>query len=172
MTQRLRFWSFILACAGMVTGCAVGGRWLWTLAFFVLALAGALLLWKTQAGLGLLMFVVFQVSAVAGVLNGLSYWAMLATMVAGLAFWDLDAFYWRLSQVKACDETRLVERAHRKRLMIALSAGALLGVGGLLFELKLSLGWAILLGLVIFIGFRYGISALHANDEKPDQLSG
>ena len=48
-------------------------------------------------------------------------------MVAGLAFWDLDAFYWRLSRVKACDETRLVEKAHGKRLMIALSAGALLG---------------------------------------------
>jgi hypothetical protein len=156
----------------MATGCAVGGHWLWVLGYVILALAGWLLLWRTRTVLGLWMFVVFQVSAVAGLLNGLSYWAMLVVMVAGLAFWDLDAFYWRLSRVKACDETRLVEKAHGKRLLITLAAGALLGAGGLLFELKLSLGWAILLGLVIFIGIRYGIAALHANDEKPGQLPG
>jgi hypothetical protein len=156
----------------MATGCAVGGLWLWVLGYVILALAGWLLLWRTRMVLGIWMFVIFQVSAVAGLLNGLSYWAMLVVMITGLAFWDLDAFYWRLSRVKASDETWLVEKAHGKRLLIALAAGALLGAGGLLFELKLSLGWAILLGLVIFIGFRYGISALHANDEKPDQLSG
>jgi len=86
MTQRLRFGSFLLACTGMATGCAVSGHWLWVWVIVVFALAGWLLLWKTRADLGLWVFLVFQVSAAAGLLSGLSFWAMLTAMIAALAF--------------------------------------------------------------------------------------
>jgi len=172
---RLRLGSLLLACAGMAIGCAVAGLWLWVLAYAVMGLAGWLLLRQTQTVLGSLMFLVFLVSAAAGLINGLSFWAMLATVIAGLAFWDLDAVYWRLSRVQASDETRLVERAHGKRLALALAAGGLLSAASLLVELmlssfehKLSLGWAILLGMLIFISIRYGINALQVNQEEPD----
>lgn len=178
MTGRLRLTSFLLACAGLAIGCAVAGFWLWVLACAVLALAGWLLLRQTQTVLGSPVFLVFLVSAAVGLINGLSFWAMLATLIAGLAFWDLDAFYWRLSRVQASDETRLVEKAHGKRLALALAAGGVLSAASLLvelmlssFEQKLSLGWAILLGLLIFISIRYGINALQSND-RPDEDAG
>ena len=165
MTRRVRLFSFILAAAALAAGCGFQGKWYWALLFVVMALAGGLCslkpalknLWEA-ASLG--WFVLFITGAAVGVVVGLSSLLMLASILASLAYWDLDSFQRRLELVKADEATLKLEKNHLRKLLIVLSVGLVVSLVGLSLQLKLSFGWAVVLSLGIFASLGWGIEAL------------
>ncbi len=160
MTARLRVLSFGLACVFLCMGFGLQAEWAWSGGFLLLGIAGCFLLLKYKWPVGLAGFTIILIAAVAGIFLNISLWSALLAVVAGLGFWDLDAFNERLTRVPASEETLSLEKVHHKRLLLALGIGGGLVLFSLLIDFRLSLGWAILLGLAVILLVRLGIRSL------------
>ncbi len=145
--------SIGLATSSLALGYALSSRWIWAIVIVGLGLcwlAGQQRAGSWLTGLGLIACVT---AAAFGVWWGLSTGWMLFSTVAALAAWDLDHFARRIQPAAQMEgETRL-KRAHFQRLSIVVGLGLLLGSVALSLQVELNLAGAILLGLLVIIGF-------------------
>lgn len=165
MTARLRILSVVSGFAFLCLGFGLGGEWLWAGIILMVGAAGVVYMnWRKHeigwAGLGF-----FLAAAAWGVYLSLPFWLMLLAALAGLAFWDLDSFHARLHLVTPNPETIQLEKAHLRRLLLALTMGGLLTLGFSFFQIRLSLGWAILIGLAVVLLIREGIRSLNLDGQ-------
>jgi hypothetical protein len=159
MTHRWRVINLLLAAFCISLGYGMAFGWQWALLGFIVGIAGWIILWKMPHPPGTVVFLTFLILAVSGILQGASLWFMLPSVVFSLAFWDLDALMERLRTVQANEGTQRLEKLHLSRLFPALIFGLLLGWSGMIFLLRLSLGWAILLALVMIISLLVGLGS-------------
>jgi hypothetical protein len=110
--------------------------------------------------LGSVMFIFVVIAAALGILAEMPSLAMLVAILAALAAWDLNAFQARLALAPKDEKTLALEKAHLLRLGWVLGAGLFLSLAGLLVQIRLSLLWAMLLGVVVVFGIRLGLDAL------------
>lgn len=156
----LRKFSFFLACFVMALALSMERQWLWVALALGLGVAGWYLLDKIRWQAGQAGFIILVGAAAAGIFLGLPLWLMLPAVVFALGFWDLDAFLYRIARFQSDERIERLRKAHHYRLAVTLLAGVVISLPGLFLRLDLSLGWAILLGLVIFLGIRLGIRAM------------
>jgi hypothetical protein len=160
---RLHLVSFALACLALAAGYGLSGSTGWAVVLIGFGLAGwGIIKWLKLAA-GNIFFILMIVAAGLGPGNGANPFLMLISILAALAFWDLDAFLQRLALVEPSPITHELEHKHLRRLLVVLGAGLLLGGVGLVIKIELNLGWAVILGIVILIGIRLGIQSLNAN---------
>lgn len=160
-----RTFSLCLAAVALALAYGLGIAWVWTPVFIVLGLLG----WWAPAVLKLqpatALFIVFIAAAALGCILGLPTAAMLLAVLAALAYWDLDALHLRLSEVSDSPATRRLAAGHLKRLLAVLGLSLAAGLGAIFIHINLTLGWAMILGLVVIAGIRLGIGALNDNVE-------
>jgi hypothetical protein len=157
--------------AGLLPAVGAGLVAEWRLLVFYLLLVGVwlLVLWsgereKTAAYIptdypNYLLVLTALLLAYGAWLDVATGW-LLVGIVAALAAWDLDAFYKRLRRVTRIEqEARLVQN-HLRRLLVALGLGLGLSAAALLLQYELRFGWAILLVLLVILGFSRMISSL------------
>jgi hypothetical protein len=161
MTARLRILSVVIGFASLCLGFGLGGEWLWAGIFLVTGIGGVIFLTWRKCEFGWVGLGIFLAAAAWGVYLSLPFWLMLLAALAGLAFWDLDALYARLRQVTPGPETIQLEKAHHRRLLLALLIGGLLTLVFSFFQIRLSLGWAIVIGLAVVLLIREGIRSLN-----------
>jgi hypothetical protein len=172
LTSLLHRASLLLASAALAAGFAWERQWSWA-AFFLAAggvgwIAAHLLAPKTYPAaarsasnrLGSVMFIFVVIAAALGILAEMPSLAMLVAILAALAAWDLNAFQARLALAPKDEKTLALEKAHLLRLGWVLGAGLFLSLAGLLVQIRLSLLWAMLLGVVVVFGIRLGLDAL------------
>ena len=104
-------------------------------------------------------FALFIVAAAVGVWWGAPAGWMLAGATAALAAWDLARFDRRLIQVELIASEDQLRRDHRQRLLAVAGLGLGFGALALSPPFELSIGWAILLGLLVVIGLSRLIQA-------------
>lgn len=166
-TVLFRKLSFFLACFFLGLALLLGAQWLGAICALGLGIAGWFLLDKIRWHAGQAGFILLVAAAAGGIWIGLPLWLMLLVVLFTLAFWDLDAFHYRIAGLKPDDRIKKLEKAHRDRLFLALITGGVISLAGVFIRLNLSLGWAIILGLVIVLGIRFGIRALGARFYEP-----
>jgi hypothetical protein len=143
--------SMGVTAAALATGYARGGLWSWAVLWIALGSAA----WfgrRRWARVGSVVFLGWTGAAVAGFLVGLGQGWMLLGGVAALVVWDLDHFARRLHTASRVEQEALLVRAHLQRIALVAGAGLLLGGLALLVQVQLSLGWAVLLGLLVMVG--------------------
>jgi hypothetical protein len=91
-------------------------------------------------------------AAVAMLLSVGAAWPLLG-LVAALVTWDLDHFAQRMQAAKRVDDRPGLERGHIQRLLIVAAVGYLLAAVGLVLQLRLSFGLALLLAALAMLGF-------------------
>ena len=173
----LRLFSLALAIAALAAGYIWNGIWELAVICIFLGILGWALDSKNRPAnkkhpaqnsavkTGPALFLGIVAAAGLGAAIALPVLPMLAAVLAGLAYWDLDGFQERLERVPASEDTRLLEKLHLQRLAWVLGLGLALSLPGLLLDIQLNLGWAILLGLLIVVGIRLGIGFLRQNQE-------
>jgi hypothetical protein len=114
------------------------------------------------AGPGL---IVFAGAAAFGVWQGVPAGWMLFGAVAALAAWDLDHFTRRLRQAAHIKDETQLRRNHLQRLVAVAGLGVVLAGLALSFQIKLNLGWAMLLGLLIIIGLSRAVAAINGKSD-------
>jgi hypothetical protein len=97
-------------------------------------------------------FALFVVVAAAGVWWGAPAGWLLAGTVATLAAWDLAHFDRRLAQVEQITGEGRLRRDHLRRLLAAAGLGLGFSALALSLQFELSMGWVILLGLLVVVG--------------------
>ena len=90
---------------------------------------------------------------------------MLFGLVATLVAWDLDHFRQRLQQAGQIEGEVELRRAHLQRLLAVVVLGGLAGVVALTFQVRLNLGWIILLGVVAIVGLSRVIGRLRRESD-------
>ncbi len=115
------------------------------------------------ASLGFLLLLSFNlIGAYLGVGTG---W-LLASVISGLAAWDLSHFLHRLSAVPRLEGGADIEGGHLTRLLLILAVGVLLSIVPLFTRLRLSFAWALLLSLLLLIGLGQTISFLRKQNQE------
>lgn len=125
--------------AGVVAVLAASGLWLlghrraltWTSSVFLVAQAAAA-----------------AVAMLHGVWGGWSVMGLAAALVA----WDLDQFAQRLRVAGRVDDAPGQERRHIQRVLIVAGVGGLLGILGLVVQVRLSFGLALFLAVLAMLG--------------------
>ncbi len=131
--------------AGVVAVSAAGGLWL----LGQLRPPGqpGALSWISSVCL-----VVQAVAAAAAVLIGVwGGWSVIG-LVAALVAWDLDQFAQRMGAAERVDDAPGQERRHIQRVLIVAGIGGLLGIAGLVLQVRLSFGLALLLAVLAMLG--------------------
>lgn len=91
--------------------------------------------------------------------------ALLTSLCASLAAWDLASYILLVRYVGGQPEGRLTRR-RLVRLGTALAAGWGLGAVALAFKLDLSFGWLLLLGVCVVLGLALSMLYLRRHDEN------
>jgi hypothetical protein len=157
MIRRILPVSIVVSCAALAMGYILGELWAWIpaiVAVGVVWLFGQWRAWGWTASMGLICGAGL---AAAGVMLDLALGWMLVGLVATLTAWDLAYLALRLRGVERAEESRLVERRHLQRLLMVSGAGLVLPVVALEIEFGFSLGVALLLGLLVFVGLSQAV---------------
>jgi hypothetical protein len=161
--------AILLAGLLPAVGAGLAGEWL--LLFFCVLLPGVwlLALWgeereKTAVYIpthypNYLLILTALLLAFGAWLAVAAGW-LLGGMVAGLAAWDLDAYYKRLRRVPHIEQEAQLVQTHLRRLLVALGLGLGLSAAALLLQYELRFGWAILLVFLVILGFGRMIGTL------------
>ncbi len=160
MIKYLPLLAISLAVAGLGIGYALGGHSAWVLPIMLAGLvwlAGHWRRWPWSASFGLILFVTL---AAWGVFLELPAGWLLLAVITTLAAWDLAYFSWRLEQVPSTADPAGLLRAHLSRLALATGLGLILGGLALQLHFELSLGWALLLGLLILLGLSRAVRTI------------
>lgn len=166
MIVRLRTFSLLLAASALVIAYGIGELWVWAILIAGLGILGGFGPRSLRTRFGNVWLLIFLIAAANGMMLRLPSALLVIAVVASLAYWDLDGFNQRLSSVEPSDMTRSLEKSHLRRLAFALSLGLAVSLVTLPIQIELGMVWAILLGLVIVISLRLGISALQ-RPKKP-----
>jgi hypothetical protein len=144
--------SISLATISLALGYAQGSLWPGAGLIVVLGLlwlGGQQLQTHWLPNLG---FVALVGAAAYGIWQELSVVWMLLGIVTALVPWDLVHFSQRLRQVGHISGEAQLKRDHLRRLLPVAGAGLALAGVALSFQFELSLGWAMILGLLVVIG--------------------
>ena len=158
---RLRLASLALATTSLVLGLAVAELWEGAVLVFILGIGAILALRRYSLQLGTPVFLLGAAGAAAGVFAQAQpvAMAMLVGFVAALAFWDLNAFYARLSGFESDEALLRLKKKHLRRLGPVLGLGLAAGLAGLGIRIQFSLGWALLLGAAVVVCLRLVLKA-------------
>lgn len=159
--RTISYWqtgSLMLALGALALGYASGGLWFGALLLGLLAVVVRLAPLGLSLDKGTAVFILLLAAAAVGVLNSVSSVAMFAAALSALAYWDLEAFQHRLRRVKPDEATQALQQAHLKRLLGVLGVSLALSLVGLAVQIRLSIGWGILLGLAALVFIRLGLS--------------
>ncbi|MEW5872780.1 MAG: hypothetical protein AB1894_26205 [Chloroflexota bacterium] len=159
--RTMRTWqlgSLALALSALALGYSSERLWIWALLLVLLAVFVRLALPGTPGDKGTALFVLLVAAAAVGVLNGVSSLVMLVAVLFALSYWDLEAFDRRLGRIELDEATQLLQQAHLKRLLVVLGVSLILGLTGIAVQIRLSVGWGILLGLMALMFIRLGLS--------------
>jgi hypothetical protein len=158
--------SLFLASALLAINFGMAGLWFGAAASLVYGLLVWFMVSRQASDTGHIWLIGYLLFAALGINLGLSIPLMLGAVVFALAFWDTDFFLRKLNRVRSAQWKAPLENAHLLRLAITLSTGLVISLVGLIFQTDLGLGWAMLIGLVIFISLRLGIGVIHDDTNK------
>lgn len=96
-------------------------------------------------------FFIFTVGAVSGVLAGLNFSLMLASLLSALGAWDMLRFRQRLARVEASSETEALETHHVGKLAAVLLLGA--GLSLLAASLEVRFGFWLVAAVAVILLF-------------------
>jgi len=145
-----------LAALVLATGAASNAAWV--LAAAPIAL-GALWLVGVVRGwdwMGAFSFVSLMSLAALGMWLRIAPMLMLVGAVAALIAWDLDGLGRRMRSARRVEGGATLVRAHLQRLAAVAGLGLLLGGIALGIHIRLSFGWALVLGLLAILGLSRG----------------
>lgn len=150
--KRLILLAIIGATASLVGGYGLAAQWLGV--GLAIVAGGVWLIAHRGEGwrFDWLMVVVFVGMGGAGVWGATPPMLMVVSLIGALSAWDLARFEQRLTQADRIDHESLMRRAHWQRLGLVAALGLALAGLALSLHLRLNLGWAIFLGLLIVIG--------------------
>ena len=157
----LREISLFLASALLAANFGMAGLWIGVIVSLVYGLLAWFMVSRQVSDTGFVWFSGYLLMAALGINLGLFLPMMVGVVVSALAFWDTDSFLRRLNRVHSTQWKAPLENSHLLRLIITLSLGLLLSLAGFIIQTDLSLGWAMLIGLVIIISLRLGIGVIH-----------
>jgi hypothetical protein len=144
--------SIVFAMVILALGYALTPLWLGAVVVAILGLIWLVGQQRQVDWLNDFGFAFFVAAAAIGVWRGAPSGWMLVGTVAALAAWDLARFDGRLAQVEQIIGGRQLRRDHLRRLLLVAGLGLGFGALALGLQFELSLGWAILLGLLVVIG--------------------
>jgi len=111
--------------------------------------------WRWFSGAG---FLVTLLAAAVGQWIGAAIGWMVVGVVGGLLTWDLGEFRHRLAYAAEDDDIRGLERRHLARVTIVAVIGTLLGTLVMVVQVRFTLEWGILLGIVAAWGVSQMVS--------------
>ncbi len=152
MTLTLYRASVGLAVFSLALGYALSDLWAGVVA--VLAAGGLWLLGHRRSlpWTSSLCLVVQTVAAAVAVLYGVWGGWPVISLVAALVAWDLDEFAQRMRAAERVDDAPGQERRHIQRVLVVAGIGGLLAIVGLVLQVRLSFGLALLLAALAMLG--------------------
>jgi hypothetical protein len=144
--------SLLIACSALVLTFWISQDYVLSMTFLIVFVINLIADKKYSSFLSSILFIVVICGAAFGITIGGAPSLLLLVCVASIFYWDLDALDKRLKPQKYTELTRAMERSHIYRLLGSLGIGYLIGLVSLSIDIRLSLGWAILLGVVVFAG--------------------
>lgn len=166
MIRRLWLAALIIAATALAAGYILGRARIGALAapavtgLWLLARQRRLGGWTADLGLVLLL----GTAAVGAQIRMAGGW-MLMGALAALGAWDLDRFARRLDSAQRVAEQKEIERRHLRWLGLALGMSAVGGAAALVLRVRLSLGAAILTGLLAVVGLSMAIRLLRRESD-------
>jgi len=151
LTQKIFISLTILATVILVSGYASKGSWSWGL---LVMICGIIWLFGQNFGwdrINTTMLVIFMAAATRGIFLDIPAGWLLVSVTATLSAWDLHQFMSRLKQAGRVEKRTELERLHLKRIMSVAGLGIVLGAIALAVELKLSFGWMLFFGIILFL---------------------
>jgi len=142
----------IIATLTLAFGYGLIPLWSGTMIVVVMGLVWLVGQLRRLGWLNDMSFALLIIAAAVGVWWSVPAGWMLAGTVAALAAWDLARFDRRLAHVEQITGERQLRRDHLQRLLLVTGLGLGFGALALSIQFELSLGWAILLGLLAVIG--------------------
>ncbi|MEM7342957.1 MAG: hypothetical protein AAF485_01830 [Chloroflexota bacterium] len=107
-------------------------------------------------------------AALLAVWQGASVILMLFGVVAALVAWHLSSFTQRLDQATYIHNETGLLYAHQQRLGVVAGISLLLGIVTLSLQFRLTLGWAMLLAILMMIGLNRLIALIRKSTEGSD----
>ncbi len=157
-------------CVGVATGVpalafALVGLWTGAvgalmLGLLWLALDGLRWTWPSSAGL-----ILCAGLAGTGITLGLPSVGMLVSLLAALTAWDLDDLRQALESGAGVQRAASMQRQHLQRLLVVDALGLVLGLVALQVRTRLTLGLALLLGLLAILGLSRAIAFLRRESD-------
>ena len=144
--------SLFMACSALAVAFWIPQYILLSVIFMMVFVINLIPTKKNPSILSSILFIVVISGAAFGIMVGGSPPLLLFVCVASLSYWDLDALDRRLKPQKSTELTREMEKSHIYRLLGSLGVGYLIGLVSLSIHIKLSIGWAIVLGIAVFAG--------------------
>ncbi|MBN1219770.1 MAG: hypothetical protein JXM69_12645 [Anaerolineae bacterium] len=157
--------SIGLAAASLAIGYGLPSLWLGVTGVAALGLLWLTALWRNWPSMTTPLAVCFIGLTTYGTWQGVAIGWLLFSLVATLAAWDLAQFTHRLQGVGQIEEKARLQRTHLQRLLVVAGLGLLAGGVALSFQIKLDLGWIILLGLLTVIGLGRVIARLQRESD-------
>jgi len=112
------------------------------------------------------MLVVFMAAATRCIFLDIPAGWLLISVTATLSAWDLHQFMSRMTRAGRVEKRTELERLHLKRIMIVAGLGIVLGAIALAVELKLSFGWMLFFGIILFLCLNRIFDLLKVNSIK------
>jgi hypothetical protein len=144
--------SLFIACSALAVAFWISQYIVLSVIFMMIFVINLVADKKNPRILSSILFIVIISGAALGIMVGGSPPLLLLVCVVSLSYWDLDAFDRRLKLQKPAELTREMEKSHIYRLLGSLGVGYLIGLVSLSIHIRLSIGWAILLGIAVFPG--------------------
>lgn len=144
--------SFFIACSALALAFWISQYYLLSVIFLIVLVINLIADKKNPSFLGSILFIVVICGTALGIMIGEAPPLLLLVCVTSIFYWDMDALDKRLKLQKSTEITRGMVRAHIYRLLGSLGIGYLIGLVSLFIDIRISLGWAILLGVVVFAG--------------------
>ena len=155
--------AVLSAALAVALGYALIEFWLYALGIFVLGLLWAGGIWFNRNEVISLGFVTFVTIAAYGLYLHVAALWMLIGVVAALIGWDLARFQRRLdSQAGSPLATSQLKTIHLSRLAAVSGLGLLLGAASMALQIDLTLGWAVLLGLLMVVSLSWVVRRIRS----------
>lgn len=157
-------------CVGVATGVpalafALAGLWAGAVGALLLGISWLALdglRWRWLSSTGLILCTGL---AGIGITLGLPAMGMLVSLLAALTAWDLDDLRQALESDASLQRAAAMQRQHLQRLLTVDVLGLVLGLVALQVRTRLTLGLALLLGLLAILGLSRAIAFLRRESD-------